>query len=553
MRFAAIFSSLWVVAWASVGGLAVAPVPPSDQDRLQGLWIYYVLLSATDQPPRPSDCPLIRISGNRVQHVEENAKGKGAAPKLSFTIDQTQNPRAVDLHWLEGDKKTTWKGIYALKGEEVRLAFSIKAGGKSWEVGTNRPASFNPGRPPKDSVLLVVVLQRAKARPVAARRELNWPLLLSIAYNGFGAVALGPGGKWVAASGAPGTAVRVWETASGKEVAALRGHDGEVMTVHFSRDGKRLFTATTSEVRTWELPGGKPLKRIPAGPGWEMNLTTSSDGKWLVSRPETEPRIAPDGKSVIASIRLWDTETGREVRRFEIVRTTAQLLGQCAAYFIWGKGSDTITGTALSRDGKWVVAGSERGEFHLWEAATGKKIRTFGRLSDVGGIPIGFSNDGKRLAASVYTLADLRKKDSPATVVLWDVAKGKATHAIRGNVFGWSLTGDGRWLITGREEKTVRIWDVGTGREVRAFTGHKGPVTGCSLSGDRKLLATYDQSGTARLWDVVTGKELRALEVRPRPDRVVFSPDAKVMAAWSTWRLTLWDLERGKKIRAMGR
>src|SRR5262249_46250269 len=175
----------------------------------------------------------------------------------------------------------------------------------------------------------------------------------------------------------------------------------------------------------------------------------------------------------------------------------------------------------------------------------------FGRPSDVGAVPVGFSKDGKRLAASVYTLADLRKTAPPATVLLWDVAKGKAEHAIRGNVFGWGLTDDRRWLITGREEKTVRIWDVGTGQEVRAFTGHKEPVTGCSLSGDKKMLATYDQSCTVRLWDVATGKELRALEVRPRPDRVVFSPDAKVMAAWSTWRLTLWDLERGKKIRSM--
>src|SRR5262249_59863020 len=115
-----------------------------------------------------------------------------------------------------------------------------------------------------------------------------------------------------------------------------------------------------------------------------------------------------------------------------------------------------------------------------------------------------------------------KKRAPPATVLLGDVGTGKAKHAIRGNVFGGRLTDDRRWLITGREEKTVQIWDVETGKEVRAFTGHKKPVTDCSVSRDKKLLATYDQSGTVRLWDVVTGKEIRALEVRPRTGPGVF-------------------------------
>jgi WD40 repeat protein len=376
----------------------------------------------------------------------------------------------------------------------------------------------------------------------------------TVAFNGFGAVALSPDGKWVAASGAPGTTVRLWETATGKDVAALPGHDSEVSMVVFSRDGKRLFAATTTEVRTWELPSGKPLLRIPAGPGWRTNqMTLSGDGRWFISEPDLEPKVTPDGKFVVASIRLWHVETARELRRFEIVRSTGQLLGQYADFFARGKGSDAILGTALSRDGKSVAAGTERGEVHLWDVATGKKLRTFGRSNDIAALPVGFSKDGKRLVTSVYTHADLQKTAPPATVRLWDVATGEARQTIQGLVFDWSLSGDGQWLITGRDEKTVRIWDVETGKEVRAFGGHDKPVTDCSISNDRKSLATYDQSGTVRLWDVTTGRELRALQVHPRPDHVRFSQDAKWLAAWSASRLALWDLEKGKEIRSMTR
>ena len=60
--------------------------------------------------------------------------------------------------------------------------------------------------------------------------------------------------------GRAGITVRLWDVATGKEIAVLSGHDSEVRMIVFSRDGKRLFTATITEVRTWELPKGKQLQ-----------------------------------------------------------------------------------------------------------------------------------------------------------------------------------------------------------------------------------------------------------------------------------------------------
>jgi uncharacterized protein (TIGR03067 family) len=560
MRLVVILLSLGIAAGASARGLADGPAPPSDQDRLQGLWSY-ALLPGAEPLPDPGNLPVLRISGNQVQFIEPGTKSQDAPQVLSFTLDPRQDPKTVDLQWLEDNKKVVWKGIYVLKDDEVRVAFACQRRDKTWERATERPASFDNGKQPKDTLVLVLVLRRAEAPPLALDKLAKLLPAWSPAFNGFGAVVLSPDGKWVAASGAPGTTVRVWETATAKEIAVLGGHPSEVRTVVFSRDGKRLFTADTAEVRTWELPEGKPLQRILAGPdSGTGQMTLSGDDKWFVSAPDMEQKIGPGGELVLATIRLWDVETGKEGRRFEIVRTTAQLVGQYVDFFVRGKGSDEIVGTALSQDGKWVVAGTQRGEVHLWDAATGKKVRTFRRSNDFVSVPLGFSKAGKWLATSVYTradvrhiLADPRKDDPPPTVLLWEVATGKAKHAIQGKVFGRGLSEDGQWLITGCDEKAVRIWDVETGEEVRAFAGHQKPVTDCSLSRDKKLLATYDRSGTARLWDAATGKELRALEVQPQPDQVLFSQDAKTLVTWSRSRLTLWDLERGKEIRSMRR
>ena len=333
--------------------------------------------------------------------------------------------------------------------------------------------------------------------------------------------------------------------------------------VVFSRDGKRLFTATTTEVRTWELPKGKQLRRIPAGSGfWGADqFTLSGDDRWFVPDQNNTPDITPDGKNVMATIWLWDMEKGKEARSFKIVRAAGELLGQYVTFFAEGKGGDAIIATALSHDGKWVVAGTEHGEVHLWETDTGKKVRTFERSKDIGAIPVGFSKDGKWLVTSVVRPTASGKGDFRASVLLWEVATGEAKHEIQGNVFSRSLTEDGKWLTTGREEKSVRIWDVETGKEVGVFAGHDDPVQDCFVSSDKKLLVTFDQSGTVRLWDVTTGKILRTIKVRTPADRdwpypnfkVRVDGDAKLLVAWTPSRLTLWDLESGKPIRSMER
>ncbi len=561
MRSAAVLLSLGALAWAAAGGLTGGPAPHSDQDRLQGVWAGYALLPGTELPPDLSDSPRYRISGNRVRMIEKGKKGNDAPREISFSLDPKQNPKAVDLHWVENKKTITWKGIYDLKGDELRVALSVRTGARGWERGSERPTSFDTRRPPRGSWALVLALRRAEALQAAKNAETVWSSLID-AFDGFGAVALSPDGKWVAASGAPSTAVRLWETATGKEVAVLRGHNSRVWMLDFSPDGKRLLTATATEVRTWELPRGNQLQRIPAGPVWYKDqITLSGDGNRFVSAPDREEKTTPDGKFAVAAIRVWDLARGKEVRSLEITRTTWQLLGQYAGYFITGKASDAILGTALSPDGKWVAAGTERGEVHVWEAAAGKKVRTLGRSEDVGSVPAGFSKDGKRLATSVFTPSSLRKEPLITTVLLWDVATGKVKAEIQGNVFGGRLTGDGKWLITGREEKTVRIWDVETGKQVRAFTGFREPVRDCFVSRDRRFLVTYDESGTARRWEVATGKELRAVKVRSQSDcrwgainlKVRADGDARLLVTWAPSRLTVWDLEQGKPIRTMTR
>lgn len=565
MRLIGILLSLGIAAGASTRGHAGGPTPPSDQDRLQGLWRHALL--GEQALANPENLPVLRISGNQVQFLKWGRSVKDTPRSFAFTLDPRQNPKTVDLQGGEGKEKAVYKGIYVLEDGKVKVAFALQYRDKKWQRSTKRPTCFDPDKQPKDTAILVWALEPAKGLPSPSKVEAlealskhltAWEMAVN---TNFQAVALSPNGAWLAAAGAPSNAVRVWETSSGRELAVLRGHALRVQSTAFSRDGKRLFTADADEVRVWALPQGKLVRRIAAHPNVVTGqLTLSGNEHRLVSGPDREPPPGPDGTLPVVRFRLWNVETGQETGRFEIVRSPAELAWQYVDYFLRGRGADAVMGTALSRDGRWIVAGTQRGEVHLWDAATGAKLRTFGRSNDFVSTPLGFGGKkGRTLATSVLTIADARKmcadpQHGPlATIVLWDAAKGKVRHAIRGNECGRGLSEDGQWLVTGREEKTVRIWDVETGKEVHTFAGHPQPLRDACLSKDKRLLATVDRSDVARLWDVATGRELRAVTVRPAPEHVHFSQDAKTLAAWGRSRLTLWNLQKGEEIRLMKR
>ncbi len=71
---------------------------------------------------------------------------------------------------------------------------------------------------------------------------------------------------------------------------------------------------------------------------------------------------------------------------------------------------------------------------------------------------------------------------------------------------------DGRHALTASFDRTVRLWDVGTGKELCRFEGHTGPVFGAVFSPDGRQALSGGEDGTMRLWDIPG-------QVLPSPDR----------------------------------
>ena len=70
---------------------------------------------------------------------------------------------------------------------------------------------------------------------------------------------------------------------------------------------------------------------------------------------------------------------------------------------------------------------------------------------------------------------------------------------------------DGTRIVTASGDKTARIWDAATGKEITVLRGHENEVTSAAFSPDGTRIVTASEDKTARIWDAATGKEITVL------------------------------------------
>ena len=107
---------------------------------------------------------------------------------------------------------------------------------------------------------------------------------------------------------------------------------------------------------------------------------------------------------------------------------------------------------------------------------------------------------------------------------------------------------DGKFIVTGSQDGTARLWDAATQREIRSFN-HGALVQGVAWTPDGQSIATAGLDGTVRLWGRDSGRQIRVLTAaREEMTSVAVSPDGKLIAAGNGDAAQLWDLATGRRI-----
>src|SRR5262249_41083037 len=140
------------------------------------------------------------------------------------------------------------------------------------------------------------------------------------------------------------------------------------------------------------------------------------------------------------------------------------------------------------------------------------------------------------------------------TVKVWDVAGGKELRTLAAHddwVLSVAVSRDGRFFVSGSKDRTARVWDLRTWKPLHTLRG-PSPVEGVGISPDGKTIATAGwgvagSPGPLRLWDAATGKEVGTLTGHPAQVSVAaFSPDGTTLATCShDQTVRLWDVATG--------
>jgi WD40 repeat protein len=148
---------------------------------------------------------------------------------------------------------------------------------------------------------------------------------------------------------------------------------------------------------------------------------------------------------------------------------------------------------------------------------------------------------------------------SDKTVKIWDSQSGKEIMTLKGHLEGVSSVAfapNSKMIASASFDSTVvKLWDVQAGTETRTLRGHGKSVVSVAFSPDGNKVATAGSDGKTILWDSHTGEILRVLAGQARFYKakcVVFSPDGKILVdGGEDGKLILWDVESGAKVKEL--
>jgi len=113
-------------------------------------------------------------------------------------------------------------------------------------------------------------------------------------------------------------------------------------------------------------------------------------------------------------------------------------------------------------------------------------------------------------------------------------------------VLSVAISPDSNYVATASRDKSAKLWEVSSGREVRSFLGHDMSVTALDFSADGKYLLTGSNDKTVRLWNVETGKTQVVLPVNGHVNAVALDPSSRFIMVSGyqteyTGKSYIWD------------
>ena len=208
-----------------------------------------------------------------------------------------------------------------------------------------------------------------------------------------------------------------------------------------------------------------------------------------------------------------------------------------------------VTALAFSPDGK-LLASSGYHEILLWNPDDGKLVRRIKNVAERV-YDLRFSTDGKTLAVAAGTPAQIGE------LKLFNVDDGKllGDYGVSDDAFfavAWSP--DGKRLASAGADRTIRVHDLASGKEVLTIEDHADWVMGLAFSPDGTKLASASRDKTSKVFDASTGDSLVTFNGHGESVYgVEFTPDGQqVVTSGADKQIRIWNVADAKEARRIG-
>ena len=413
------------------------------------------------------------------------------------------------------------------------------------------------------------------------------------------------------ASGGRDHMVITWDVKSGMPLAKNSSSFTQgIYQVRFHPDGQRLGVVSWERNPSYGVMGflklldvrdGSELRKIETEPhpaaglvfvneGKDVIVSTwgeivygldvaSGEKKWKYDLSDADEynafhsiALSPDGTTVALGsadhrLHFLHPSDGRLIRRIEP----------------WEGHTKTVKALSFSNDGKWLASAGEDQTVLVWDVKNNRKHTSLiGHTQTVTGLA--WSPDGSTLFsvsadgtlkqwdlkypfAQDYTICDFGPWQTPVTMdkryfaapcsdknlAMYELATGRELVNF-GTQSGLcaDISEDGRYLVTSGFDGVVRLWDTGTGKEIRSLSGHTSRVDGVVfMSSKDYIISTGDT--TMRVWSAISGDLLQTLPLLHSGFRIVLHPDEKHVTvgsgsgALTTFHTSDWSMTHTMK------
>jgi|GEM_PF-314625 len=354
--------------------------------------------------------------------------------------------------------------------------------------------------------------------------------------------------------------LKVWSLANRKVLYTIKtSHKNRIITVLVTADGRRIITGSEDHtIKVWDLESGKELHTlsdyiegrfaVASDVGIGVSTDDNAINVWDLKRGMIIRKlvghkasiktitVTQDGRLAVSwskdkTIKVWDLESGKEVQTFLVHRSPPHA-------------------STVDPNGRYFISGSVDGEIKVWDLAQKTELYTIAGHKDPI-MAIAVTPDCKHIVSASRQNNSLEVRD---------IMNGKVLFSLEGHtrfINAIVFSKDGRRMVTGSQDKTLKVWDWESALKRSSPPSHSGPVYSAAITPDIRRLVSAQLFGKLKLWDLKSLEVLYTLEednslntevaILPDSNHAISANNSikKLKKALYYGVLKLWDLDRG--------